>query len=164
MPEVTIKIEATPTTDTLPRYHGKAIDQTLNTDFWLTQKEKMISNPDWGEYPEGPAYDSAFTHTETVTLAEGKHTIRYAPSSSPGYEWKATIYINDESLGEQTGLTRDKQYTAEFTVGEPAGGLLFGWEAFGAIFENMMSMMMMFMMMGLMMSMITVAIRGFAPE
>ncbi len=110
---VAVKVEASPETDTEARQFGIAIDQTLNTDFWTSQPEKVIKNPDGTPFLS----NKAFFKTFIFDLTEGTHTIRFAPSSPSGYTWKAKIVINRiNSLGEQTGLTVFNQYNASFDV------------------------------------------------
>jgi len=40
--EVSIRIEANAVRDPYARFHGVAVDQELNTSFWITQPEKVI--------------------------------------------------------------------------------------------------------------------------
>jgi len=135
MPDVTIRIVGT-CPDGIKRYHGKAIDQTLDDWFETAQPEKIFAT-------QAPPLD----HTQTVTLPEGKHRIEYAPATDFG--WEVEIFVNEESLGKKDDIRRFNKYVAEFTVGEPAGGLLFGWGAFQQFIPMMFQMMMMFMIMSL---------------
>lgn len=113
---VAITIRAEPQTDTANRTFGLAIDQTLNPNFTETQPEKILKNPD-GSWL---ITNIAFTYSTVLNLDEGTHTIRFAPSSPSGYTWKATIVINRiNSLGEQTNLTSENQYSAQFTIQAP---------------------------------------------
>lgn len=110
---VVVTIRAEPETDTEVRVFGKAVDQTLNSDFPNTQPEKILKNPDGTILQTS----KAFTHTEILDLPEGSHTIKFAPSSLSGYTWKAAVIINRiHNLGEQTGLTSINQYSATFEV------------------------------------------------
>jgi len=81
--EAKIRIESERTTDIYARSHGKAIDQVLNDDWWLSQPHKVIG-----------VTGGRFVHEETVDLPYGKHTVEYAASGYvPNYAWHAEIYI-----------------------------------------------------------------------
>jgi len=107
MVQVRIRIEASTTVDPYLRYHGKAVNQALNTDFWDTQPEKVI----------GTTFNS-FSHEQTVDLPAGRHYIIYGNSSIEGYEWHARIYVNDRLVAEGD-VHRRRQLRADFTVEAP---------------------------------------------
>ena len=108
---VKIKIEAWPTTDVYYRYHGLAVDQELNEDFWRSQPHKVI-----GVTPPQPV-----VFEKTLDLAPGEHTLEYATSGYvPDYAWHAKIYV-DGKLAAEGDVGRYKQHhlKAKFTVGAP---------------------------------------------
>jgi hypothetical protein len=109
--KVKIRVESTPTTDTWWRYHGLAVDQPLNEDFWISQPEKVI-----GVSPPQP-----FTYEAELDLAPGKHTVEYATSGYvPDYAWHAKIYVNDKLVAEgDVGRAKENHLKAEFTVEGP---------------------------------------------
>jgi hypothetical protein len=107
--KVSIRIESYPTTDIYLRYHGKAVDQVLNDDWWVSQPHKNI-----GVTPPQP-----FTHEETLDLAEGEHTVEYAVSGYvPEYAWHAKIFVNGRLVAEGD-VGRHNHLKAEFTVVAP---------------------------------------------
>jgi len=116
MVKVKIRIESEPTTDYHARYHGKAIDQILNDDFWISQPQKVIR-----------VAASAFAHEESPDLAYGKHTVEYATSGSvPDYAWHAKIYLYvlgiSKTLYAEGDVGRRTHLKATFYVG-PLGPL-----------------------------------------
>jgi hypothetical protein len=105
MVNVKIRIESYPTTDIYTRYHGKAVDQALNNDWWISQPEKNIATtPD------------PLTHEQTLDLAPGSHTVEYAVSGYiPNYAWHAKIFVNGKLLAEGD-VARDQHLKATFEV------------------------------------------------
>jgi hypothetical protein len=108
MVKVTIRIESYPTTDVWLRYHGLAIDQELNEDFWISQPHKIIAVE--GRY---------FTYEKTVDLTPGDHTVEYAASGYvPDYAWHARIYVDGKLVAEgDVGRYKANHLKARFTVG-----------------------------------------------
>jgi hypothetical protein len=109
MVKVTVKIESYPTTDVYWRYHGLAIDQELNEDWWVSQPEKNIATT-----PAQP-----FSYKTTVELAEGEHSVEYAVSGYvPDYAWHAKIYVDGRLVAEgDVGRLKANHLKAKFTVG-----------------------------------------------
>ncbi len=103
MVSVTIRIEAT-STEVYMRYHGKAVDQALASNFWDTQEEKEIG-----------VTSKSLTHTQTVELAEGSHYVIYGNSSSSPAVWNSKILINGV-LKAQGNVNRGAFLRADFTV------------------------------------------------
>jgi len=95
------------TTEPYVRYHGKAVDQPLNADFWLTQENKIIGTTSRG-----------LAHTQTLDLADGAHYVIYGNSAAVGYDWQARILINGELVAEGD-VDRSTPLRADFTVGVP---------------------------------------------
>ena len=118
MAKVTISIEASTTKDPYARYHGKAVDQTLDTDFWITQREKIIGI--------SPVNAKRFTHQQTLDLPPGNHTVEYGNSSMPGYEWTAKITVNGKTVAEGE-VTRFKHIKGTFTIGAPPAPTIPSW-------------------------------------
>jgi len=106
MVSVEIKIVTTKTEPYL-RYHGKAVNQSLDTNFWSTQPDKIITTTGTG-----------FTHTQTVEIADGSHYVIYGNSASAGYMWHAKIFINGTLIAEGD-VDRGHQLRADFTIGAP---------------------------------------------
>ena len=105
---VTVEIQiVTSTTDPYVRYHGKTIDQPLNSDFWTIQKEAIISTVRGG-----------ITHTQKLELENGSHYVIYSNSAAEGYPHNARIIINGELVAEGD-ITRRNQLKADFSVGIP---------------------------------------------
>jgi len=103
--EITVIAE---TTEPYVRYHGKAVDQPLNADFWTTQTDKII-----GTTPRG------LTHTQTLDLEDGDHYVVYGNSASGGYTWHTKILVNGELVAEGD-VDRGTPLRADFTVGVPS--------------------------------------------
>ncbi len=103
--EDTIKIVTTES-DPYARYHGMSIDQSLDSSFWSTQPDKVFKTTSAG-----------FTHTQTVTVAEGSHYVIYGNSASAGYMWHAKIFFNGTLVAEGD-VDRGNPLRADFTVGE----------------------------------------------
>lgn len=97
----------TSTVDQYARYHGKTINQPLNSDFWITQKEAIIRTVRGG-----------ITHTQTLEMENGSHYIIYSNSAAEGYPHHARININGEQVAEGE-ITRHNQLRADFSVGVP---------------------------------------------
>jgi len=90
MVTVNIGIEAYTDVDTYARYHGKAVDQSLDVSFWNTQPGKIIGTK-----------RGSFTHEQTVDLDLGSHYVSYGNSGYvPDYAWHAKIYINGKLMAE----------------------------------------------------------------
>lgn len=103
---VTIRIESVRTTDVYWRSHGKAVDQVLNDDWWITQPEKVIATT--GE---------PLVHEQTLDLADGGHTVEYAASGYvPDYAWHAKIFVNGE-LKAEGDVGRHTHLKTDFWVG-----------------------------------------------
>jgi hypothetical protein len=109
MVKATIRIESYPTTDIYWRYHGLAIDQELNEDWWVSQPEKNIATT-----PPQP-----FSYETTVDLASGEHSVEYAVSGYvPDYAWHARIYVDGRLVAEgDVGRLKAQHLKAKFTVG-----------------------------------------------
>jgi len=106
MTMVTIRIEAVRTTDTYVRSHGKAVDQVLNDDWWLTQPHKVIATT-----------HMPLVHEETLDLPDGGHTVEYAASGYvPDYAWHAKIFVDGE-LKAEGDVGRHTHLKADFWVG-----------------------------------------------
>ena len=123
MVKVNIRIESYQTTDTYARFHGKAVDQSLDSNFYETQPGKVI----------GTAGAAGLIHEQTVDLAEGTHYVIYGNSGYvPDYAWHAKIYINgglvaEGDVGRRTHLRADftvveKGWNVEVTVNVEAAG------------------------------------------
>jgi len=106
--KVNIRIEAFSVNDPYWRYHGKAVNQTLNADFWTTQPEKMI----------GTSTTRSFSHEQTVDLPAGSHYVIYGNSSIEEYKWHARIYVDGRLIAEGD-VHRRSFLRADFTVGVP---------------------------------------------
>ena len=107
MTRVTVRIESTPTTDVYSRSHGKAVDQVLNDDWWLTQPHKVIAT----------TFPQPLIHEETLDLTDGEHTVEYAASGYvPDYAWHAKIFVNGE-LKAEGDVGRHTHLKATFWVG-----------------------------------------------
>ncbi len=106
MVSVEIKIVTTET-DPYVRYHGKAIDELLDTNFWRTQPNKIIKTTRTG-----------FTHTQTVDLTEKSHYVVYGNSAESDYMWHAKLFINNELIAEGD-VDRYHPLRADFTITAP---------------------------------------------
>mgnify|MGYP001069777684 CR=1 FL=1 len=104
MPKVQVVIDATAVDDPYLRYHGKAVDGTLNTSFWDTQPENNIGKA-----------TSVFHHEQTIDLRPGRHTIEYGVSSYKGY-WSAKITVNGKEI-TSGDTTASKHLTGSFLLG-----------------------------------------------
>ncbi len=141
-----IRIVAVQETDTYPRKFGKTIDVPLKRGFWYVQPEALLKDPATGADITGTSLD----HTQTVELEEGTHTIQFSPSTgSPDLTWKAEVFVNDVSLGTQTGIYDAKPYTASFEVKKPPPTLA---EIISGFTSTFMSVMMLVIMMSLLTS------------
>lgn len=107
--EITI---VTTETDPYVRYHGKAIDQSLDSSFWSTQPDKVFKTAGAG-----------FTHTQTVELAEGSHYVIYGNSASASYPWHTKLFVNNTLIAEGD-VVRGNHLRGNFTVTEAEPG----WE------------------------------------
>ena len=96
------------TTEPYVRYHGKAVDQPLNADFWSTQEDKIIGTT-----------SRVLSHTQTLDLADGAHYVTYGNSGSGGYVWHAKILVDGELVAEGD-VDRGTPLRADFTVGVPS--------------------------------------------
>jgi hypothetical protein len=117
MVTVTIRIEAT-SSDPYARYHGLAVDSTLNEDFWVSQPEKVI-----GVSPE-KAY--AFTWEGKVDLSVGSHRCEYGNSAYVKilpYPWHTKIFVEGSKVAEGD-VGRDQHLIANFNVAAPTKGVL----------------------------------------
>jgi hypothetical protein len=99
---VEIGVEASSTVDSWTRYHGLAIDQELNSDFWISQPEKVIT-----------VYPSPISFSEMVRLTVGTHTITYGNSAES--DWDAKIYVNKQLIASGK-VSRYNFLKATFTV------------------------------------------------
>jgi len=106
MVQVKIRIEASSVVDPYLRYHGKAVNQSLDVGFWETQREKIV------EVTHTP-----FFHEQTVDLPAGRNYVIYGNSAAVGYEWHARIYVNGTLIAEGD-VNRETQLRAEFNVEE----------------------------------------------
>ena len=104
--EVTIKIVTTEF-DPYMRYHGKAVDQSLDSNFWDTQEDNIIGTTGAG-----------FTHTQTVTVAEGSHYVIYGNSGDDRWPWHTKIFVNGTLIAEGD-VHRGSQLRGDFTAGAP---------------------------------------------
>ncbi|MEM2385887.1 MAG: hypothetical protein QXO67_02785 [Candidatus Bathyarchaeia archaeon] len=147
MVETKILIVAKPNTDTYPRRFGKAVDKTLQTRFWETQPETVLKDPATGA---DLITSSAFRHEQTLDLAEGLHTIAFAPSSPRDYTWEAEIFVNGKSLGKNSDVTYETQYFATFEVVKPPPTLA---ETISSFMGTFMGIMMLVMVISLMRAM-----------
>lgn len=135
MVNVEIKIVANATTDIYTRHHAKSIDAPMPLDWY---KEGTAS-----PYYIGTA-KTTFTHTQTVDLPAGRHTIYYsAASTASGYYWEAEVFVNGVSLGKQSDLWFQKLYVADFEVKAGLG------ETIGAMIPAIMGLMMAVMLISL---------------
>jgi len=99
--------------------HGKAIDQDLAPDFWITQPEKVMfkSRADW-------LPPRVYWHYETLDLRVGSHTIVYGNSApSPGHRFDAEIYVDGELVAKGEAIHADNPLEGAFWVG-PTPGLV----------------------------------------
>lgn len=89
--EVSIRIVANAVRDPYARFHGVAIDQELNGNFWISQPEKVAG-----------VSAATFVYERRISLAPfAKHMIVYAPSGKyPDYSWKAEITVDEIKLVE----------------------------------------------------------------
>lgn len=106
MVSVEIKIVTTET-DPYVRYHGKAVDQPLDSSFWTTQPDKIFKTT-----------GSGFTHTQTVELTDGSHYVIYGNSAASSYPWHANIFANGTLIAEGN-VDRGNPLRAEFIIGTP---------------------------------------------
>jgi len=107
--EVVIRVVAWTNVDPWFRYHGLAIDQPLNSDFWRSQPEKIVG-----------VTARYFTFTRTVDLESGKHYVIYGNSTTlKDGVWIAEIYINDKLVGRKNDIYRGNFLKVEFEVGKP---------------------------------------------
>ncbi len=114
MVSVNIKIHGVPETDTYSRRFGLTIDVPLKSNFVNIQPEAIVKDPTTGE---DFITKNEFTLTLTRDLSEGDHTIQFAQSGTvESLTWWFEIFINDVSLGKQTGIWDGNPYTATFTV------------------------------------------------
>jgi len=111
--EVEIKVVAWSDVDIWDRYHGLAIDQPLNADFWKSQPEK-IAGRTWMR-------KTRFTYTKTVDLEPGKHYVIYGNSATEDMVWIAEIYINNKLMGRKDDIYRGNFLRVDFNVGAPGG-------------------------------------------
>lgn len=107
MVKVKIRIEAWSYVDPWARYHGKSIDEPLASNFWETQKDKIIGINPYGR--------PRFTHEQEVDLPPGDHYVEYSNSSISELPWHAEIYVNGELKASGT-VYRGKSLRASFTV------------------------------------------------
>ncbi len=103
---VEIKIVTTET-DPWPRFHGKTVDQSLDSSFWTTQFDKVFKTT-----------GSGFTHTQIVELTDGSHYVIYGNSASAGHLWHTKIFINGALIAEGD-VDRSNQLRADFTITYP---------------------------------------------
>jgi hypothetical protein len=110
--EVVITIVAWPINDKYSRYHGVTVDQALNKDFYTTQPGAKFA-----------ISGSKLTHTFTVTLAKGTHTVEYGNSGYcqelEGYgqlNWGARIIVNEIPLQESECVGKDNHLKASFKL------------------------------------------------
>lgn len=115
MVSVEIKI-VTMETDPYARYHGRTIDEPLDSSFWDTQGGAQFT-----------LTGSGFTYTEIVELAEGSHYVIYGNSSISSYPWYAQIFANGALIAEG-GAYRDRQLIGDFIVGDALDTLEPDWE------------------------------------
>ncbi len=102
--DVTITTETTPVADSYVRYHGKSINQSLDTSFWSTQPEKVITTS-----------GSSFTHTQVVGLPDGSNYVIWGNSAASGYIWHTKIFV-DGLLVAEGDVDRYHQLRGNFTV------------------------------------------------
>jgi len=127
MPKVRIEYRFWSEKDDYRRYVGRGIDQSVDPDFWVTQRHKVL----------GEAWRS-FTYSEEVDLAPGRHFIECRTSGYaevPEYKWYVEVKVDGRSLGVQP-CGRDKAARFEFEVGarlEVPGGALAAAAAVAAI-------------------------------
>ena len=107
MVNVKILIVATSATDIYSRFHGLAVDGTLNADFWTSQPALIIGTT-----------ARLLNYTVTKDLAAGTHKVTYGNSGISATPWVGNIFINDVSKG--TGnVFRGQPFSVSFTVGVP---------------------------------------------
>lgn len=104
MAKVTIVVDATAVDDAYARFHGKAIDSTLDSRFWETQPDKVIG-----------ISATSFHHEQTVELKAGRHTVEYGVSAFVGL-WNARITVNGKEIASGT-VTVDKHIVGSFLLG-----------------------------------------------
>ena len=117
MVRVIVRVEADGSRDPYLRYHGKAVDQPLNHNFWNTQKHKIIE-----------VTGESLIHEETLELAAGKHTVKYSNSGSVRLDlyWPTNIYVNGNLVASQN-VGRDAPLTVEITVVAPTPPPIYEW-------------------------------------
>jgi len=109
MVEVWVKIISRATTDAWMRWHGVAIDQPLNDDFWITQPKKTVARS-WPVFAINWRRDWPVGST---------HTVEYATSGYvPDCAWHAKIFINNELVAEGD-VGRHAHLKAKFEVKPP---------------------------------------------
>jgi hypothetical protein len=82
--KVKIRVEAWPTTDIYPRYHGLGIDQDVREDFWVSQPHKIIK-----------VTASRFTYETVVDLAPAPGGVLYAVGTLTPATFQATLGTPD---------------------------------------------------------------------
>jgi len=101
---VKIVIAATAVGDPYSRFHGKAIDETLNTDFWVSQTYTILRTA-----------TGTLHHEQTVDLKAGRHTVEYGVSCFVG-KWVAKITANGKEIASGD-ITIDKHLVGSFLLG-----------------------------------------------
>jgi hypothetical protein len=102
---VTIRVRSGSAQDPYLRFHGLAIDQPLNDDFWNSQPEKVLGTS-----------GKIGNFTKTLDLPSGEHTLEYATSADAGYMWNAVVTVDRRPVAY--GRTdRRTHIKGSFTVG-----------------------------------------------
>jgi len=80
--------------DTEARYFGKAVNEVLKSDFWVTQPHTVIG-----------VFSGGFSHGETFGMPKGTYTFEFNTSAPSDMGWVARIDVAfikpDGSLEEQ---------------------------------------------------------------
>jgi hypothetical protein len=113
MVSTTIAYKIKATTDTYARDVGRAFD----TNCPLTaQPSKGPAQFYIGNTPVPP---TEFDYTETVDLDYGTHTVCVTLGTYDPYQWQVEVLVNGKSLGVQSPVNMDHQYSATFTLTKP---------------------------------------------
>ena len=104
MAKVIIVIDSSTVDDIYARYHGKAVDTTLDTRFWETQPDKVIG-----------ISATSFHHEQTIELKAGRHTVEYAVSAYVG-SWDTKITVNGKEIASGP-VTVNQHLTGSFLLG-----------------------------------------------
>lgn len=105
MTQIPITIESSGVADTTTRFHGLAVDEPLDPQFWETQQDAIIGNA-----------ANLFEYRQEVELGTGVHTIEYG-NSAPPQCWKATISVGDTVVATSGNVGQGRHLIAQFIIG-----------------------------------------------